>query len=224
VTRAVVHNINFHGIGEPPRELEPGEEQVWLPLQRFLATLDALHGRDDVRLSFDDSNRSDVDVALPALLERRMTATFFVLAGRLDDPHHLGVEDLRQLAESGMRIGSHGLHHRDWRRCGSDELQAELVDSRRILEAVLGRAVTHAAIPFGSYDRRVVHRARRTAGYDRLFTSDGGPADDGAWLQPRMTVCDDGIAPATLIQRSQAHAHAKRAVKRSVKRWRRPWR
>lgn len=219
-----MHNVNFHGVGEPPLELERGEALVWLPRQRFLETLDALHGRDDVRLSFDDSNRSDVDVALPALLERRMTATFFVLAGRLDDPHHLGVEDLRRLVESGMRIGSHGLYHRDWRRCGDDELDDELLASRRILEAVLGRRVTQAAIPFGSYDRRVVNRARRAAGYERLYTSDGGPARDGSWLQPRMTVCDDGIAPAALVARARARARAERAVKRRIKRWRGTWR
>jgi len=35
-----------------------------------------------VQLSFDDGNRSDVGIALPALLERELSATFFVVAGR----------------------------------------------------------------------------------------------------------------------------------------------
>ena len=133
MTGARVRNLTFHGVGEPPRELAPGEAAVWLDEPRFLAVLDAVRDRDDVRLSFDDSNRSDVDVALPALVDRGLTATFFVLAGRLDEPGHLGVDDLRRLVAAGMRIGSHGLHHRDWRSLEASELTAELVDSRRLL-------------------------------------------------------------------------------------------
>jgi len=85
--------------------------------------------RPDVRIFFDDSNRSDVDIALPALLERGMRATFFVLAGRLDDPAHLDDSDLRRLVAAGMGIGSHGMRHRDWRRLDDAELDDELVTS-----------------------------------------------------------------------------------------------
>lgn len=218
---AAVHNVNFHGVGEPPRELEPGEAMVWLDSDRFLATLDGLRGRDDVRLSFDDGNRSDVELALPALLERGMTATFFVCAGRLDGhPHFLGPDDVRRLLAAGMAIGSHGMHHLDWRRASDEQLVSELSQSRRILEHVAGAPVTDAAIPFGSYDRRVLTLTRREGGYARVFTSDGGPARRDAWLQPRTTVSNDGVPPAALAQRPPPHVSAQRALKRLVKRWR----
>jgi peptidoglycan/xylan/chitin deacetylase (PgdA/CDA1 family) len=92
VTPAALHNVTFHGVGNPRRRLGPGEARVWLSIDDFLATIDALRGRDDVRISFDDGNRSDVDVALPALAERGMTATFFALAGHLHEPLHLAAE------------------------------------------------------------------------------------------------------------------------------------
>jgi peptidoglycan/xylan/chitin deacetylase (PgdA/CDA1 family) len=220
MTPTVVHNVNFHGVAEPPRVLEAGEAMVWLAKDRFLQTLDALRLRRDVCISFDDGNRSDLEVALPALLERDLTATFFVLAGRLGDPQFLGAENVRELHAAGMAIGSHGLHHRDWRRVCDEELAAELSQSRRILEDVVGAPVTQAAIPFGSYDRRVLAQARRDGGYARVFTSDGGPARRDAWLQPRTTVGNDGVPTAALTQPPSARGNAARSLKRVVKRWR----
>lgn len=220
MTATAVHNVNFHGVGEPPRVLEAGEAMVWLATDRFLQTLDALSVRRDVCLSFDDGNRSDLEVALPALLERDLTATFFVLAGRLGDPQFLSAENVRELRAAGMAIGSHGLHHRDWRRVSDEELDAELSQSRRILEDILGAPVTRAAIPFGSYDRRVLTQARRDGGYTRVFTSDGGPARRDAWLQPRTTVGNDGVPTAALTQPPSVRATAARSLKRTVKRWR----
>jgi peptidoglycan/xylan/chitin deacetylase (PgdA/CDA1 family) len=217
---ARVRNLTFHGVGEPPRPLEPGDAAVWLSGPRFLAVLDALRGRDDVRVSFDDSNRSDVDVALPALLDRGMTATFFVLAGRLDEPAHLGAEDLRRLVASGMRIGSHGLLHRDWRRLDAHALTEELVASRRILEATAGTPIADASVPFGSYDRRVLARARRDGGYAHIFTSDGGTARAGAWLQPRTSITAEALPRDVVKARDGLVDVAQRSAKRLVKRWR----
>jgi peptidoglycan/xylan/chitin deacetylase (PgdA/CDA1 family) len=220
MSRARVRNLTFHGVGEPPRPLAPGEAAVWLSGPRFLALLDAVRDHDDIRISFDDSNRSDVDIALPALLDRGMSATFFVLAGRLDEPDRLGAEDVRRLVTAGMGVGSHGLLHRDWRRLDERELTEELMASRRILESVAGTPVADASVPFGSYDRRVLTRARRDSGYARVFTSDGGTARADAWLQPRTSMT------AATLPRDVGRAHAapvdaaRRSAKRLVKRWR----
>lgn len=213
-----VWNLTFHGVGAPPRRLAPDEAAVWLTVEQLHAALDAIDGRDDVRLTFDDGNASDVEHALPALLERGRRAAFFPLVGRLGSPGSLSAADVRTLADAGMTIGSHGIHHRDWRRVGDDELAEELRGSRLALERLTGRPVTAASCPFGSYDRRVLAGLRRQAGYGLVFTSDGGPADPRAWLQPRTTLRADGGGrpPAA----SGAAGTAVRRVKRLVKRWR----
>src|SRR5262245_37046734 len=60
-------NLSFHGVGTPPlAPREPGEHDYWIGHDGFLAVLDEVVGRDDVRLSFDDGNASDVEAALPA--------------------------------------------------------------------------------------------------------------------------------------------------------------
>jgi peptidoglycan/xylan/chitin deacetylase (PgdA/CDA1 family) len=217
----MMHNLTFHGVGDPPRELAPGEAKVWVDTDRLLDILDAAAGRDDVCITFDDGNRSDVEVALPALLERDMKATFFVLGARLGTPDYLGEDDVRSLVAVGMTIGSHGMRHRDWRRCADDELTEELVASRRILGEVAGTPITQTSIPFGSYDRRVLSHVRQTGGYERVYTSDGGTARPSDWLQPRRSVTKaDDSASVLLCGFRTPVAAARESAKRLVKRWR----
>jgi peptidoglycan/xylan/chitin deacetylase (PgdA/CDA1 family) len=55
-----------------------------------------------------------------------------------------------------MEIGSHGMHHSDWRKLQSTMLHVEVDACRRRIEDVCGKVVTKVAIPFGSYDRHVL--------------------------------------------------------------------
>jgi peptidoglycan/xylan/chitin deacetylase (PgdA/CDA1 family) len=91
-------NLTFHGIGRTERNLEPGEELLWLDEEEFASALDAIVGRGDVRITFDDGNASDVEHALPQLRQRGLTATFFVVAGRLGAPGFLDATGIRALA------------------------------------------------------------------------------------------------------------------------------
>jgi peptidoglycan/xylan/chitin deacetylase (PgdA/CDA1 family) len=153
-------NITFHGVGPQPREIEAGEDRVWVSSARFAEILDTIAQHDDVAIMFDDGNASDVREALPALLERGLHATFFVIAGRLGTPHFLDEDDVRLLADRGMTIGSHGMRHRSWRNLDNRDLDEELGQARRRLEGVVERPVTRAACPFGAYDRRVLGALR----------------------------------------------------------------
>jgi peptidoglycan/xylan/chitin deacetylase (PgdA/CDA1 family) len=191
MARAV--GLIFHGIGTPGRPLEPGEAPYWIPAARFEAILDRIAALADpgrIRLSFDDGNASDHDIALPALRARGLAAEVFVLSGRIGQPGSLSAAQIRALLAAGMTIGSHGVAHVDWRGLDAAGLAAELAGSRAALEAVCGRPVTRAAIPFGRYDARVL-RALRRAGYACAFSSDGGPMDPGAFLRPRSSVRAD---------------------------------
>jgi peptidoglycan/xylan/chitin deacetylase (PgdA/CDA1 family) len=180
-------NITFHGIGPQERPVERGESDYWISAAQFTALLDALEGRTDVSLSFDDGNRSDVLYGLPELLRRGRTATFFVVAERIGRTGFLNAGDIVALAEAGMSIGSHGMKHRPWRALDDAGLHEELVQARHVIESVVSCPVLEAACPFGAYDRRVLRTLRRT-GYRRVYTSDGGHAAGGGWLQARNSV------------------------------------
>src|SRR5690349_7096366 len=101
-----VVNVCFHGIGTPQRELEPGEAPYWVSEAAFHEVLDEIAGWPRIRISFDDGNASDLDLALPALVERGLTADFFVLAGRLESEGSLDVDAVRELCRAGMTIGT----------------------------------------------------------------------------------------------------------------------
>src|SRR5919201_5035196 len=121
-----VINVCFHGVGKPTRELEPGEAGYWISEDQFNRILDEVVTWPAVRLSFDDGNASDVEIALPALLERGLCADFFALAGRLDMPGALDPDGVRELHRNGMRIGPHGMRHRSWRGMDADTSHDEL--------------------------------------------------------------------------------------------------
>lgn len=179
--------LNFHGIGPVLRQIDHGERACWLEQEHFEAILDLVCKLPHVLLTFDDGNESDITVALPLLLERGLTASFFICSGSLDQPTFLSRRQVKYIQAQGMRIGSHGIAHRAWRGLSADELTAELTGSRLELEGICGKPVLEAACPFGAYGRTVL-QVLRDAGYHKVFTSDGGWADGRSWLIPRNTV------------------------------------
>jgi peptidoglycan/xylan/chitin deacetylase (PgdA/CDA1 family) len=217
--RSVV-NLTVHGIGPVTRMLDPGEDGTWVSVAQFEQVLDAVVGRPDVRITFDDGNSSDLEIGLPRLLERGLTAEFFVLAGMLGEKGKLDAGGVRELQRAGMRIGSHGWAHRDWRRIDEAQAVQEFADAHRVLAKLTGQPVNRVAIPFGSYDRRVLARLRQ-ARISRAYTSDGGRTRPDGWLQARNSLRHD-IGPewtARVLDGTPAlPVRARKLAARAVKR------
>ena len=213
-------NLGFHGIGAPERELEPDEERFWIDAPRFEQLLDTALELPEVRLTFDDGNASDLSVALPMLLERGLTAAFFVIAGRLGQPGSLAADDVRALAEAGMTIGTHGMRHRPWRFLDEDGYREELDEAREILEAAAGTRIDEAACPYGAYDRRTL-RALEPRKFRRVYTVDRRAAAPDDWLQPRYVIrCDDTARTVRGFGSESVPRTFALAAKTAVKRWR----
>ncbi|WP_171189070.1 polysaccharide deacetylase family protein [Ruegeria sp. HKCCC2117] len=216
--------INFHGIGTPQRDLEPGEGPYWLSLRQFHEVLDRIAAAPDptrFTITFDDSNLSDHDIALPALVERGLRGRFFVLTGRIGQAGSLGTAHLRALSDAGMTIGSHGIRHVAWTGLDKAELARELQDSRTQLEDICGHPVTEAGIPFGLYDARVL-RGLQAAGYTAAWSSDGGRFRQDAFLRPRTSLqgsMNSSDLDAILSGRMAPLRRLRRAVGMVRKRW-----
>lgn len=187
--------INFHGIGSVTREFEPGEEPYWITKELFADCLDQITrqpGKNVIRISFDDGNMSDLEIALPLLKERGLTAIFFILAARLERSGFLSAENLRELVSQGMTIGSHGWDHRDLRSLNDELLEEETITSKAVLEDVVGQPVTDFSVPFGLYDKRVITHINK-AGYHRIYTSDRGFARGRATILRRNSIRSDDV-------------------------------
>ena len=178
--------LNFHCIGRSVRELVDGEGDVCVDTAQFAEILDVVSGRDEVRLTFDDGNRSDVTEALPELVRRGLHAEFFICPARFGTAGFLDEDDVASCARPDVgRIARHGS-----RAAGGgwlSEIDREIVQAKQLLEDALQTPVETAACPFGAYDRRTLS-ALRAAGFKRVYTSDGGRAGATDWLVARNTV------------------------------------
>jgi peptidoglycan/xylan/chitin deacetylase (PgdA/CDA1 family) len=188
-----VINICFHGIGTPQRSLEPGEDRYWISKDLYTQVLEEVAERDDIAISFDDGNTSDIALGLPGLLQFERRASFFVLAGRLGRPGSLRASDLDELRRHGMTIGTHGMDHVSWRSLTWAQREREFVHARQIIAEAAGSRVCEAALPLGAYDREVLVNLRRL-GYHRVYSSDRRSMNVRAWIQPRFSIrADDTI-------------------------------
>ena len=213
--------LNFHCIGTPPRELADGEEEVCVERDQFHEILDAIAGRADVQLTFDDGNSSDVSVVLPALKSRGLAAEFFVCPARFGMPGFVTEDEVRELKLAGMLLGSHGMDHVRWRGLDDPKMEREIVEAKQVLQEVLQAPVETAACPFGSYDRRSL-AALRGAGFKRVYTSDGGRAHVADWLVARNTVrrSDSVESVLRLLNGSDGRPSRAQRAKRWIKKWR----
>jgi peptidoglycan/xylan/chitin deacetylase (PgdA/CDA1 family) len=217
---SVVRGLNFHGIGCPQRELEPGEDRYWITIDMFHQVLDVVAARSDVRISFDDGNASDVDIGLSALLDRGLVASFFVVAGRIGSPGSLDADSVRELSRRGMTIGTHGMEHRSWRRLSTDDRQRELIDARERIAETVHRPVDEAALPLGLYDRRLLQDLERL-GYTAVHASERMPGTADAWFRPRFSIHADDTVESIERDLLTDPPRTRRAWQAAKSRWKR---
>ena len=105
---------------------------------------------------------------------------------------------LRELVERGVEVGSHTVSHPHLVELADEELERELVDSRRQLEDELGRPCRYFSYPYGEQDARV-RAAARAAGYEAAFALPGIDRPPDLFAFPRIGIYQrDNIARAAL--------------------------
>ncbi|MCK5219632.1 polysaccharide deacetylase family protein, partial [bacterium] len=161
-------------------------QMAWLKKQGYQTiTLARLSGscRDKTLLparpliiTFDDAYVSVFEWARPILAAVGFTATVFVVSravGRYnfwDDGQNLprltclGISELRNLADAGWEIGSHGTEHLNMTDLSGEQLRRETADSKQELEKKLEQPVEVFAYPFGSWNEPA-RLAVQSAGY-----------------------------------------------------------
>jgi peptidoglycan/xylan/chitin deacetylase (PgdA/CDA1 family) len=167
--------LNYHSVGPggPPEfavtEADFARQLDWLASAGFHTI--SLHELADRRrtdhgvvLTFDDGTEDALTRVLPALQKRGMSGAFFIATGLIGTPGHLTWAGVRALAAAGMEVGSHTVSHARLADLDDAGLRRELAESKRELEAQLGRPVDLLAYPFNSVRARV-RTAAEEAGY-----------------------------------------------------------
>jgi peptidoglycan/xylan/chitin deacetylase (PgdA/CDA1 family) len=123
-----------------------------------------------VVLTFDDGYEDAFSAALPLLRQYGFAGTFYVVPNFVGRPGYLSWEQVRALHEAGMEIGSHTMNHPDLSGLSLEAAQAEIVESRRVLEEQIGAPVLSFSYPAGSYTPEIAALVR-DAGYSNAVTT-----------------------------------------------------
>ena len=162
--------LAYHSVGAHPAG-ETGAELYAVPLERFKEQMRYVKDADGIAITFDDGDITNYANAYPILKEMRLKASFFIIGSRLGTPGYMGWNEIRELRDAGMVIGSHGMTHRILTNLSDEELSYELNGSKKILEDNLKAGIDTISIPRGFYNEKVIDAAK-LAGYKKIFTSD----------------------------------------------------
>lgn len=181
----------YHGVKTDlvsvPKGREIGAELYDVPLEKFesqmtwlsnnsyhtvsIQEIDQSSQEKQIILTFDDGEMNNFIHALPVLRRLNFKAYFFIIVDRIGQPGYMGWNELRQLQDAGMMIGSHSLTHPILTNLKDDEVKKELYDSLQFLVDHIGDRVTTFSVPRGFCSDRVVKIAYE-AGYQDVFISE----------------------------------------------------
>lgn len=136
-----------------------------------IATGDWLQGHAGAIATFDDGHESNFQVAWPALVEVGGRADFFVNPAQVGTTGFATWAELRQMADAGMSVQSHGLDHSHYlTQLSPAQLRAELRQAKLEIEQRVGRPVTLLAPP-GGRSPADLQRIAREVGYSHVLNS-----------------------------------------------------
>lgn len=195
--RSGVRVLTYHRIAASARDpfaVAPKDfarQMQWISEQGLAVGVDDLleyhAGHRELRdgsvlVTIDDGFLSLYQHALPILSSYNVPAIAFVPAGTVEQTYGGDPEpritwgQLRELASSGIEIGSHGWSHRSFGVMAPAEMRSEAMRSRELLEQRSGREVRTFAYPFGTradFDATST-RILIECGYRCAFTSQHG--------------------------------------------------
>jgi peptidoglycan/xylan/chitin deacetylase (PgdA/CDA1 family) len=131
-----------------------------------------------VAVTFDDGYAEAATVISEILDKHRLTATFFVMTGVLDNTiplpggPFLTWQDAREMSAAGLSIGSHTVSHRSLGEISLRDVEEELTTSYRRITEELGAAPKGLSYPYGTvrdFSGDVAEMAK-TVGYDYAVT------------------------------------------------------
>jgi len=102
-------------------------------------------------LTFDDGNDNAYTRAFPILQKYGFTGTAYIVYNYVGASNYMNKEQIRELYAAGWEIGSHSLSHADLTK-HTDRQEAEIIESKKKLEALLDVPIYTFAYPFGTYD------------------------------------------------------------------------
>jgi peptidoglycan/xylan/chitin deacetylase (PgdA/CDA1 family) len=216
-----------------------------LTVSELVAALDgeAALPAKPVVLTFDDGFADFHEAALPILVEFGLTATLYVVSGRVGrtsswlagigegERRLVGWEQLDEISRSGIEIGAHSVTHAALDLLPLEAAKEEIAVSKRDLEDRLGTRIASFAYPFGYHngDVRGLVEDQGYASACAVRYAMSSPADDrfalarhialDGWDRETLSGVLAGHPPMLPNFYDQTRSSAWRAVRQSVRRF-----
>ena len=184
--------LMYHGIiahpASVPTDREVGAELYDLAVDKFQEQMSFLNengfsvgrvggenlGQPNVVITFDDGEENNIQYALPILSRYKFSAYFFVTVNRIGKKGYMNWEQLKELRDANMVIGSHSFNHVILTELKNVQIERELSDSKYVMERELKINIDDFSVPRGFCNEKILRMAQE-AGYKRIFLSETLP-------------------------------------------------
>jgi len=127
-----------------------------------------------VLLTFDDGYRDFYTDAYPIMKKYQVKGTVYVVSGFIGYRNYMTELQIQTIAhEELVEIGSHTVHHVSLTHAPVEEIQKELLDSKSMLEQLIGLPVVSFAYPNGSFDDSAVKEVSASGFTTAVITKPG---------------------------------------------------
>jgi len=171
----------------------------------------------EIVITFDDGHASNLDIAAPLLVERKLSAYFFITTGFIGNRKgFMNRSQLKLLSETpGMLVGSHGLTHRFFDDMSGPESLHELLHSRNTLETITGGPCQSISFPGGRYNDLTLSQLE-ASGYVQWFGSSVATVSSAQFCQTKTA--DELVEVGFLLPQQGNQPLSRVAVRRTTTR------
>ncbi len=141
-----------------------------LSIENFISLIDFLSVRinpSKITITFDDGFNSIIP-AVEYSLKKGYKTIAYIISDYINKDGFLSKKDIKYLHSIGCTIGSHSKSHRDLSKVSKEILKVELIESKKVLEKIIGEKVTHFSFPYGAHNKYSLKKAKNIYKFNAL--------------------------------------------------------
>ncbi len=121
-----------------------------------------------VMLTFDDTDEEQFSIGAKEMEKYGFKGTYFIMTVSINRPHYMTREQLKQLSDNGNSVEAHTWDHHMVTKYQGDDWDKQLVNPRKKIEEITGRAAGYFAYPFGLWNEAAIPELKKS-GYKMAF-------------------------------------------------------
>lgn len=140
-----------------------------------------------VIITFDDGYKDNYVNAYPILKKYHMKAVVFLISKAINRPFYLNASDIKAMKDI-ISFQSHTMTHPHLTSLNERNLDYELGESKKSLEALTGTKMDVISYPYSDYNSNVIKEAAKFYKYGLLDYGGFANSGSGKYMIPRIAV------------------------------------